>query len=319
MTETKLFKNLDTDGVTRLDVFLVKRTGQTRNQVQRQITNGLVSVDGSIITKSGFKLLDGMQVEWTEPEPEQTEAEPENIPLDIVYEDSDIIVVNKPAGMVVHPSYGHNSGTLVNGLLYHCKDLKGIGGVIRPGIIHRIDMDTSGILVVAKNDESHNHLAAQFKDHSIERTYKTFLFGHLPEMSGTVDANIGRHKNDRKKFSVNEDNGKRAVTHYEMLAAFGEVCHAAMKLETGRTHQIRVHMSHIGHPIIGDALYCHPRRVSHIKQKTLQDYLKGIKRQMLHAETLGFIHPVSGERMDFRVDMPADMQNLLQWLNDNTR
>lgn len=316
MENIKIYKNTETDGAIRLDRFLVDQTGLTRNQVQRQIAKGLVEVDGLVVTKNGFKLSGEIAVKWTEPEVEQATAEPEDIPLDIVYEDSDIIVVNKPAGMVVHPAVGHFTGTLVNGLLHHCKDLQGIGGVIRPGIVHRIDMDTSGILVVAKNDDAHNHLAAQFKDHSIDRIYKAFLFGHLPEQVATISSNIARHKNDRKKYAVSEDRGKLAITHYKMLSAFGELCHVQLQLETGRTHQIRVHMSHIGHPIIGDSLYCHSRRVAHIRKKRLQDRLRGIKRQMLHAETLGFIHPASGEKMDFKVDMPEDMSSLLQWLNE---
>ena len=238
----------------RLDVFVSEQTEKTRSSAQILIDDGFVSVNGKIEPKN-YRLRQGDEVEITEKEPTELLVEPENIPLDIVYEDEDIIVINKPSGMVVHPANGNESGTLVNALLYHCKDsLSGINGVIRPGIVHRIDKDTSGLLVVAKNDDAHIFLSSLLKDHGIKRVYHAILVGHLKESSGTVDAPIARHPVDRKKMAVVKG-GKESITHYQVIAEYPSFTYAKMELETGRTHQIRVHMSYIGHPIIGDTVY----------------------------------------------------------------
>ena len=231
------------------------------------------------------------------PDPQPIEARPQNIPLDIVYEDDDLLVVNKPKGMVVHPAPGNPDGTLVNALLYHCAgQLSGIGGAIRPGIVHRIDKDTSGLLVVAKNDAAHLALAAQLADHTLARTYECLAVGNFREDSGTVDAPIGRSSADRKKMAV-VPTGRRAVTHWEVVARYPGVTHLRCRLETGRTHQIRVHMAYIGHPLLGDTLY----------NKTPGTF----PRQALHSASLSFVHPITGEPLNFHAPLPEDMQNLL--------
>ena len=235
------------------------------------------------------------------PEPIELDVEPEDIDLNIVYEDEDVIVLNKPQGVVVHPAPGNYSGTLVNGLLYHCKDLSGINGVIRPGIVHRIDKDTSGILVIAKNDDAHNHLAKQFKDHSIKREYYALVEGKFSKIEGTVDKPIVRNKKDRLKMAIVED-GKRAVTHYNVLEQYNNgTALVKCTLETGRTHQIRVHMAYIGHPLVGDPLYN-----SNKKQKFK------LQGQVLHAKTLGFIHPRSNEYIEFDSELPKYYLELLE-------
>ena len=237
------------------------------------------------------------------PDAVETSIEPENIPLDILYEDDDVLVVNKPKGMVVHPSAGHYSGTLVNAIMYHCKDsLSGINGEIRPGIVHRIDMDTTGSLIVCKNDESHVAIAEQIKEHSCNRIYVGIVCGNVKEDEGTIDAPIGRHPVDRKKMAINEKNGKPAVTHYKALKRFGKYTYMQFKLETGRTHQIRVHMSSIGHPLLGDELYSKNCPFKHLQGQTL------------HARTIGFIHPRTKEYMEFSAPLPKYFEDLLQKL-----
>lgn len=242
------------------------------------------------------------------PDAVETTIEPENIPLDILYEDDDVLIVNKPKGMVVHPSAGHYSGTLVNAIMYHCKDtLSGINGEIRPGIVHRIDMDTTGSLIVCKNDEAHVNIAQQIKEHSVNRIYVGIVCGNVKEDSGTVEGAIGRHPIERKKMAINEKNGKPAITHYKVLKRFKNYTYMQFKLETGRTHQIRVHMASIGHPLLGDTLYSSGRLP-----------FKHLQGQCLHAKTIGFIHPKTGEYMEYSAPLPEYFEKLLCLLKSNT-
>lgn len=241
------------------------------------------------------------------PDAVETTIEPENIPLDILYEDDDVLIVNKPKGMVVHPSAGHYSGTLVNAIMYHCKDtLSGINGEIRPGIVHRIDMDTTGSLIVCKNDEAHVNIAQQIKEHSVNRIYVGIVCGYVKEDSGTVEGAIGRHPIERKKMAINEKNGKPAITHYKVLERFKNYTYMQFKLETGRTHQIRVHMASIGHPLLGDTLYSSGRSP-----------FKHLQGQCLHAKTIGFIHPKTGEYMEYSAPLPEYFEKLLCLLKSN--
>ena len=241
------------------------------------------------------------------PDAVETTIEPENIPLDILYEDDDVLIVNKPKGMVVHPSAGHYSGTLVNAIMYHCKDtLSGINGEIRPGIVHRIDMDTTGSLIVCKNDEAHVNIAQQIKEHSVNRIYVGIVCGNVKEDSGTVEGAIGRHPIERKKMAINEKNGKPAITHYRVLERFKNYTYMQFKLETGRTHQIRVHMASIGHPLLGDTLYSSGRSP-----------FKHLQGQCLHAKTIGFIHPKTGEYMEYSAPLPEYFEKLLCLLKSN--
>ena len=241
------------------------------------------------------------------PDAVETTIEPENIPLDILYEDDDVLIVNKPKGMVVHPSAGHYSGTLVNAIMYHCKDtLSGINGEIRPGIVHRIDMDTTGSLIVCKNDEAHVNIAQQIKEHSVNRIYVGIVCGYVKEDSGTVEGAIGRHPIERKKMAINEKNGKPAITHYKVLERFKNHTYMQFKLETGRTHQIRVHMASIGHPLLGDTLYSSGRSP-----------FKHLQGQCLHAKTIGFIHPKTGEYMEYSAPLPEYFEKLLCLLKSN--
>ena len=277
----------------RLDKYLAEQfPEQTRSYLQKLIKEGQVLVNGKTV-KSGYQLSKGDEVSVTIPEPKELDVEPQKMDLDIVYEDEDVILINKPKGMVVHPAPGHTTDTLVNGLLYHCKDnLSGINGVARPGIVHRIDRDTTGILIVCKNDMSHNSIAAQLKEHSINRRYRALVHGNLKEDTGTVEGPIGRHPVDRKKMAINERNGKPAVTHYTVLERFGNYTLIECKLETGRTHQIRVHMTSIGHPLVGDEVYG-PAKCPF-----------KLQGQCLHAMVLGFVHPRTGEYMEFSADLP---------------
>ncbi|MBT2292657.1 RluA family pseudouridine synthase [Paenibacillus albidus] len=269
----------------------------SRSQVQLWINDGHVTVNGASV-KSNYKLFVGDRVAVTVPEPEITDLVAENIPLEVVYEDSDVIVVNKPRGMVVHPAVGHPSGTLVNALMYHCKDLSGINGEIRPGIVHRIDKDTSGLIMAAKNDASHASLAAQLKEHSVTRRYIAVVHGNLSHDQGTVDAPIGRDPHDRKLYTVTEKNSKRSVTHFTVLERFGDNTLLELQLETGRTHQIRVHMKFIGHPLVGDPIYGRSKGTA-------------MNGQALHAAVLGFVHPSTGEYMEFSAPLPEDMEEVL--------
>ncbi|WP_153462514.1 RluA family pseudouridine synthase [Sediminibacillus terrae] len=281
----------------RIDKLLAEvNEGASRSQVQEWIKDGLVYVDGSLV-KSNHKCLEGEKISWEVPEPEEMEIKAEDIPLPIVYEDSSLLVVNKPKGMVVHPSPGHYNGTMVNALLYHCHDLSGINGVIRPGIVHRIDKDTTGLLVVAKNDQAHLSLAEQLKDKTMSRKYQAIVHGDIQHEYGTIDAPLGRDPKDRQKQAVVRD-GRSAVTHFQVIDRFGSYTHVECVLETGRTHQIRVHMKYIGHPLAGDPKYG--------PKKTLD-----VEGQALHAGLLGFTHPQTGERMEFEAPLPDELQTIL--------
>lgn len=274
----------------------------TRSYLQKLLKDGSVQMNGKTV-KASTKTAVGAVIALTIPEPEEPEILPENIPLDILYEDSDVILINKPKNMVVHPAAGHYTGTLVNALMYHCRgDLSGINGVLRPGIVHRIDKDTTGVLIVCKNDRAHNALAEQLKEHSITRKYRAIVCGNLKEDEGTVDAPLGRHPQDRKKMAIVRSGGKRAVTHYRVLERFGNDTYIECQLETGRTHQIRVHMASLGHPLLGDEIY--GRAKSPFK----------LEGQTLHAMVLGFIHPTTGEYMEFEAPLPEYFEKLLEKL-----
>lgn len=283
----------------RIDKYLhVLQPSLSRTRIQDLVKAGHVTINGRTV-KSKYRLQVNDVLVLTIPDPEPTDITAEDMPLDIVYEDDEVLVVNKPRGMVVHPAAGHYHGTLVNGLLYHCKDLSGINGVMRPGIVHRIDKDTSGLLMVAKTDESHRSLAEQLKNKTTYRRYLTVVHGYLSHDQGTIDAPIGRDEKDRKKMAVTPNNSKEAVTHFKVLEHFPDYSYVSCELETGRTHQIRVHMAYIGHPLAGDPKYG--------PNKTLS-----IDGQALHAETIGFIHPVTGESMRFSAPLPADIDELLE-------
>ena len=287
----------------RIDKYLAEQLPDiTRSYLQKLLKDGSVQMNGKPV-KTSTKTAAGAVIELTIPDPEEPEILPEDIPLDILYEDSDVILINKPKDMVVHPAAGHYTGTLVNALMYHCKgDLSGINGVLRPGIVHRIDKDTTGVLIVCKNDKAHNALAEQLKEHSITRKYRAIVCGNLKDDEGTVDAPLGRHPQDRKKMAIVCTGGKRAVTHYRVLERFGNYTYIECQLETGRTHQIRVHMASLGHPLLGDEVY--GRVKSPFK----------LEGQTLHAMVLGFIHPTTGEYMEFEAPLPEYFEKLLEKL-----
>ncbi len=301
MSEQVILSPSAEDKGSRIDKYISDNIAElTRSAVQGLIEKGMVLADGKAVSKN-YKLRGGEEISATIPEPQPMDAVPEDIPLDIVYEDDDLLVVNKPKGMVVHPAHGNYTGTLVNALLFHCGDsLSGINGVIRPGIVHRIDKNTSGLLIVAKNDASHLKLAEQIKAHSFTREYEAVACGSFRETEGTVDAPIGRHKTDRKKMCVTTENSRNAVTHYSVIKQYGGYAHVRLRLETGRTHQIRVHLSYIGHPVLGDDVYGKP--------------YKGIEGQCLHARKIGFIHPTTGEYMEFVSDLPDYFLSILSKL-----
>ena len=286
----------------RVDSFLSAQLEElSRSQIQKLLEEGQVTLNGRPVKKNA-KTTAGDEFDVTVPAPQEIGILPEDIPLDVVYEDADVIVINKPKGLVVHPAAGHWSGTLVNALMFHCKDLSGINGALRPGIVHRIDMDTSGLLIVAKNDFAHQRLADQLKDHTMARTYEAIVCGNLREDRGTVNAPIGRHPADRKKMTVTEKNSREAVTHWEVIARYPGYTHLRLRLETGRTHQIRVHMSWQNHPILGDTVYGH-------KKAEL-----GLDSQCLHARELTFLHPRSGAPVTVRCELPEYFQTVLQKL-----
>lgn len=287
----------------RIDKFLSRNCENlSRSYIQKLLKDGNIMVN-KLAVKANYKITSGDVIQIRIPESEPLDILPEDIPLDILYEDSDILIVNKPKGMVVHPSPGHYTHTLVNAVLYHCGgNLSGINGVIRPGIVHRIDMNTTGSLLICKNDRAHQILAEQLKEHSITRRYHAIVHGNIKEDSGTVDAPIGRHPADRKKMSTKSQHGRHAVTHYRVLERFGSYTYIECELETGRTHQIRVHMSSIGHPILGDDVYGPARCPFKLEGQTL------------HAKTLGIVHPSTKEYMEFDAPLPQYFQNLLTML-----
>ena len=299
----ELFPEIADSGL-RIDKYLSTVNEQlSRSYIQKLLKSGLVLVDGKPV-KASYQVDEGDVISLDIPEAVEPEIEPENMDLDILYEDQDVILVNKPKGMVVHPAAGHYSHTLVNGLMHHCKDqLSGINGVMRPGIVHRIDMDTTGVIIACKNDMAHNSIAAQLKEHSITRRYQAIVHGVLKDDAGTVEGPIGRHPTDRKKMSINYNNGKSAVTHYKVLKRFRQYTHVECRLETGRTHQIRVHLASIGHPLLGDLVYG-PGKCP----------IPGLQGQTLHAGVLGFIHPRTGEYMEFTAPLPEYFAKLLNTL-----
>ena len=290
----------------RIDSFLAEmEEGLSRSYVQRLIRDCLVKVNGNAV-KANYRLREGDLLTYEIPEPVSLEITAENIPLDILYEDEDIIVINKPKGMVVHPAAGHYTGTLVNALLYHCKDrLSGINGVMRPGIVHRIDRNTTGVLVVCKNDKSHQSIAEQLKVHSITRRYEAIAYNPFKQMEGSIDAPIGRHPIERKKLAINPKNGKNAVTDYHVLENFSQSAHIECTLKTGRTHQIRVHMASIRHPLLGDDVYGPEKDKFHLEGQTL------------HARVLGFLHPTTKEYMEFEAPLPEYFVQLIEKLRCN--
>ncbi len=299
----ELFPEIADSGL-RIDKYLSTVNEQlSRSYIQKLLKNGLVLVDGKPV-KASYQVEEGDVISLDIPQAVEPEIEPEDMDLDILYEDQDVILVNKPKGMVVHPAAGHYSHTLVNGLMYHCKDqLSGINGIMRPGIVHRIDMDTTGVIIACKNDMAHNSIAAQLKEHSITRRYQAIVHGVLKDDTGTIEGPIGRHPTDRKKMSINYNNGKSAVTHYKVLKRFRQYTHVECRLETGRTHQIRVHMANIGHPLLGDLVYGPGKSP-----------IPGLQGQTLHAGILGFIHPRSREYMEFTAPLPEYFTKLLNTL-----
>ena len=305
MDEFNFFINSENQG-ERIDKFLSSKLNDiSRSYIHKLIEDSNIMVNQNSVNKK-YKLSENDMINVKIPKPQELEVVAENIPLDIVYEDNDLLIVNKPKDMVVHPAPGNYSGTLVNALLYHCKNsLSGINGIIRPGIVHRIDKDTSGLLIVAKNDTSHKELAEQIKNHSFTREYEAVVYGNLKEDTGTINANIARHKTDRKKMAVVPFLGRNAVTHYTVLKRYGNFTHIKLKLETGRTHQIRVHMSYIGNPVVGDEVYANPKN----------NPFKFLKGQCLHAKTIGFIHPTTKEYMEFTSILPEYFQKILNKLS----
>ena len=287
----------------RLDLFLVRRLPDlSRSYAQRLIADGQVTVDGTA-RKANYKLRGGEEIVCTMPPAEEIEIRAEDIPLDILYEDADIIVVNKARGMVVHPAAGIYTGTLVNALLWHCHDLSGINGALRPGIVHRLDKDTSGVMVAAKNDMAHHYLARQIRDKDARREYRAIVHGNIVPRAGVITGDIGRHPTDRKKMAIVRENGKPATTHFEVLERFGDYTYVSCRLETGRTHQIRVHMTSIGHPLVGDLKY------------TAKKNPFAIVGQALHSLTLSLTHPRTGTEMTFTAPLPADMEEILHTLH----
>ncbi|WP_374110869.1 RluA family pseudouridine synthase [uncultured Veillonella sp.] len=306
MSDIKQFQvSADAEG-QRLDVFLTDLLGGSRSYVQQLVKQGLVQVNGKV-GKSNLKLTADSVVTVEIPEPQSTEVKPENIPLDILFEDHDIIIINKARGMVVHPAVGNYSGTLVNALLYHCKDLSGINGEIRPGIVHRLDKDTSGVMMAAKNDAAHLGLAEQVKAHSAQRTYYALVHGNIVEERGVIKAPIGRHPKDRMKMAVVFENSKDAVTHFKVLERYGNHTLVECQLETGRTHQIRVHFAHIGHPVVNDPFYGYRK----------MDF--PIEGQALHSYSLRVTHPITGKELYFEAPLPADFLASIEYAKEHNK
>ena len=315
--ETQIYDIQADQRGTRLDRFLLNATqGVSRTYLQRLIRDGDVTVNGNVAKQPSYALRERDRVCLTLPPPRPLDTvQPERISLDVLHEDSHLIVLNKPAGMLVHPANGVNVGTLVNALLAHCTDLSGIGGVERPGIVHRLDKGTSGVLVVAKTDVVHRGLSVQFERHSITRQYIAVVCGAPTDTLGTIDARIARSRRDRRRMTTIETGGRHAVTHYEVLERYPQFARVQLTLETGRLHQIRVHLQHIGHPVVGDAVYGGEQRaLNDADTPALKQVLSQLKRQALHARLLGFEHPATGKRLTFSAEMPKDMQQVVDAL-----
>jgi len=316
MNEAKTqFTVSDAEQDTRLDMFVsLKIPSLSRSQVKRMIEEGDVTVNHAPASKAGLRLKNGGIVEVTMRPSRPGEIAAQNIPLDILHEDRDILVINKKAGMVVHPAPGHYDGTLVNAILYHCGDLSGIGGVIRPGIVHRLDKETSGVLLVAKNDEAHLHLARQFKEQGVKKIYQTLVFGAPEEDEGTISFPVGRHQSDRKKMSTQSRWGRDALTHWQVIRRYEDVTHLCVEIMTGRTHQIRVHLASEGYGVVGDKVYGGRGRFKTVRDTALRARLTQLAAHALHAWRIGFIHPRSGQEMAFEAPLPDDMADLISYL-----
>ena len=307
------FTVTDKESSLRLDVFLSRKClSLSRAQIKKAADDGKIEVNG-VQAKASRKLGKGDRIDLVKPPPVESEAAAEDIPLNIIYEDSYLIVIDKPAGMVVHPAAGNYSGTLVNALLYLCKDLSGIGGVMRPGIVHRLDKGTSGLLVVAKTDVAHQGLAAQFKGREVKKTYHALVYGDVKGEEGFIDAPVGRDHADRKKMSTRSRRGKEARTRWRVCERYGVATLLEVEIETGRTHQIRVHLTSLGYPVIGDAVYG-SGRVKAITEPTLKEKLKALHRQALHASRINFVHPITGSPMSFNSPLPDDISSLCDYL-----
>ena len=298
----------------RLDHFICRALpSETRSAIKRLIESGNVLVNDKQV-RSSLKLRCGDLISIDIPEPIAATPLPEPIPLDVLFEDADVVVVNKPAGMVAHPGAGNSSGTLVNALLSHCTDLSGVGGELRPGIVHRLDKGTSGVMVAAKNDRAHRDLSAQFGAHTIKRIYNALVYGSPKSDSGRVEGTIGRHPTERMRFSGKASCGKRAITRWRVLRRFTRISLLELRLETGRTHQVRVHMTEAGFPLLGDPLYPDGGRINNISDGKLRKLIGELERQALHARILGFVHPVTRNYLEFTSELPADIANLLEYL-----
>ncbi len=298
----------------RLDIFLSRKDlGLSRSQIKKSVVDGHVLVNHAQ-TRVGYRLKCGDVVQISNPKPTVYSVLPQDIPLSIIYEDAHILVVDKPAGMVVHPAAGNYQGTLVNAILHHCKDLSGIGGVLRPGIVHRLDKDTSGLLVVAKSDEAHRGLSGQFKRHEVRKMYKALVYGNPKADEGVIDAPIGRHPVDRKKMSTGSRRSKEALTRWQVEERYTAAALLHVSIVTGRTHQIRVHLAAAGYPVVGDNVYGNPKRANAIADTSLRAKLKAMKRQALHAGEIGFVHPVTHQNVVFSSPLPDDIKELCDFL-----